>query len=224
MFAMLGDFIFEVLTSPEQFCSASEYTYAEHKVVEAPPLLQWLANDLEKISLELGFHIAFTNPLLQMTLLYTNAQAHLALPFVYGNGVFRGFYVIESIEETHRQLADDGSYIAISAKVELREWVVGADVALATPSRQAAPPPGILTSTSTPTPQPFDANQPISPANLLPASAIVQLSNLGAGPGVTYSPAAYSQPGVSVLVGSGPAGLTPGNPDSVSPATIVRAG
>ena len=228
MFAMLGDIMFEVLTSPEQFRLAGDYTYAEHKVVEAPPLLQWLANDLRKISMELGFHIAFTNPLAQMVLLYTAAEAHQALPLVFGNGVFRGFFVIESIEETHQQLADDGSFIAISARLELREWILGADAAaLSTPSRSAAPPPGIVAAPasagSAGSAQPLDSQQPVSAANLLPVSAIVQLSNLGVPPGVTYSRATYSEPGVSAFVGAGPVAATPGNPDSVPPSEIVRA-
>jgi phage protein U len=225
MFAMLGEIIFEVLTSPETFKLGGDYTYAEHKVVEAPPLLQWLANDLRKISMDLGFHVAFTNPLAQIALLYAAADLHQALPLIFGNGIFRGFFVIESIEETHQQLADDGSFITISARLALREWILGADAALSsTPSRPAAPPPGIITTTAASNPQPFDSAQPVSAANQLPASAIVQLSNLGVPPGVTYSQATYSQPGVSAIVRVGPAAATPGNPDSVPPSQIVRAG
>jgi phage protein U len=99
MFAVLGEILFEVLTSPAGFRAQTEYHYAEHQVLEAPSRLQWLADGLQRITLELGFHVAFTNPYLQMTLLYTAAELHGALPLVFGNGIYRGFFVIESIEE-----------------------------------------------------------------------------------------------------------------------------
>src|SRR6266851_2179378 len=74
-------------------------------------------------------------------------------------------------------------------------------------------------------PQPFDPSRPIGPHNLLPTSAIVQLRDAGAGPGVTYSPADYSSPGVSALVSKGTGSTPPtGNPSDVSTSTIVRAG
>jgi phage protein U len=232
LFALLGEIFFEVLTSPETFSSSSEYHYAEHKVVEARPRLQWLAIELQKISLELSFHVAFTSPALQMAALRAAAEDHQARALVFGNGVFRGYFVIETLEEQHQQLADDGSYVAISARLELREWVPGADFDPLAPPRQASPPPGIVQGTPSPALPPsggwsgtgFGANQAISGSNLLPASAIVQLKLAGVVPGVTYSPVAYSQPGVSGIVGSGPAATTPGNPDNVSTSTIVRAG
>jgi phage protein U len=125
MFALLGEIFFEVLTSFQGFRACSEYSYAEHKVVEAPPRLQWIADGLQHIELEMGFHVAFTSTVLMMLALRTAAEQHQAMPLVFGNGVFRGYFVIESIEETHQQLADDGSYVAISARVELREWAPG---------------------------------------------------------------------------------------------------
>src|SRR5712691_10545344 len=109
MFALLDEIFFEVLTSPEAFRASSEYTYAEHKVVEAAPRLQWLANELQKISLELNFHAAFVNPKTQMDLLRAAAEDHQARALIFGNGVHRGYFVIDSIEETHQQLAADGS-------------------------------------------------------------------------------------------------------------------
>jgi phage protein U len=144
MFALLGEIIFATLTSFESFRSTSDYRYAEHQVVEARPRLQWLAQELQKISLEMGFHVAFTNPATQMNLLRAAGEDHQARALVFGNGVHRGYFVIDSIEETHQQLADDGSYVAISARVELREWVPGAAFDPFAPPQTAVPPPGII--------------------------------------------------------------------------------
>jgi phage protein U len=230
MFALLGEIFFEALTSPKRYCSSNEYHYAEHKVVEAPPRLQWIANELRKISLDLGFHIAFTNPLVQMTALRAAAEDHQARALIFGNGVHRGFFVIESLEETHQQLADDGSYVAIEARLELREWVPGADFDPLSPPQQTNPPPGIVQAmpgggqAGTPVRQTFDPSAPISATNPLPPAAVVQLNVVGAVQGATYSPVAYSQPGVSGIVDVGPTALTPGNPSDVPTSTIVRAG
>jgi phage protein U len=213
MFALLGEILFDTLTSPEAFRSASEYSYAEHKVIEAAPRLQWLANALQKISLELGFHVAFTNPATQMNLLRAAAEDHQARALVFGNGVHRGYFVVESLDETFQQTADDGSYVAISARVELREWIPGADFDPLAPPRRATPPPGLVNT--------LGGAQPINAGNPSPVSAIVQLSRAGV-TGVTYSAASYSQPGVSGVVGAGPVSQLPGNPGDVAASDIVR--
>src|SRR5437899_12452161 len=105
MFAVLGEIVFEVLTSPESFQLAAAYSYAEHKVVEAAPRLQWLANELARISLKLRFHVAFTSPKAQMDTLRAAGEDHQARALVFANGVHRGFFVIEQIDETQQQLA-----------------------------------------------------------------------------------------------------------------------
>jgi phage protein U len=235
MFATLGEIIFLVLTSFQSFRSTSGYRYAEHKVVEAPPRLQWIGDELEKVSIDLRFHAAFTNPAIQMQALQAAAEDHQARALVFGNGVFRGYFVIESLEETHSQLADDGSYIAIEARIELHEWVPGADFDPLAPPQAANPPAGIVQSgtgsslspRSTPItglPSAYDPSAPISPTNELTPAAVTQLGLVGAIGGVSYSPAAYSQPGVSGIAGAGPAPITPGNPADVPTSTIVRAG
>jgi phage protein U len=237
MFATLGEIIFVVLTSFQSFRSTSGYRYAEHKVVEAPPRLQWIGDELEKVSIDLRFHAAFTNPAIQMQALQAAAEDHQARALVFGNGVFRGYFVIESLEETHSQLADDGSYIAIEARIELHEWVPGADFDPLAPPQAANPPAGIVQASPAGTtagtlatavpglPTTYDpANQSISPTNQLTPAAVTQLGLVGAIGGVSYSPVAYSQPGVSGIAGAGPAPITPGNPADVPTSTIVRAG
>jgi phage protein U len=225
MFAVLGEIFFEVLTSPQTFRAASEYHFAEHKVVEASPRLQWMAQELEKITLGLGFHVAFTNPATQMNLLYAAAQAHQANPLVFGNGIFRGYFVIESIEETFQQTADDGSYIALEAKVELKQYAPGADFDPLAPPRQTNPPPGVVSSPAGAATGPYDPLAAISASNLLPLSAITVLSSVGAPAGVTYAAADYVAAGVSALAGIGQPGISiAGAISDVPVSSIVRAG
>ena len=53
MFAVLGDIPFQVVGSPEALSDSRSYDYAEHRVVQARPQLQWLANDLAIIRMEM---------------------------------------------------------------------------------------------------------------------------------------------------------------------------
>src|SRR2546422_954944 len=79
--------------------------------------LQWLANELARISMKLSSHVAVTSPKAQMDTRRVAGEEHQARALVFANGVHRGFFVIERIDEAQQQLADDGSYIAISARV-----------------------------------------------------------------------------------------------------------
>jgi phage protein U len=226
MFALLGNIFIQVLTSPQSIRAKTGYHYAEHKVVESAPRLQWTSDGLEKITLQLGFHVLFTNPATQMNLLYLAAETHQALPLVFGNGVFRGYFVIESIEETHQQMADDGSYFALEARMELREWIPGADFDPLAPPQAANPPPGIVSSPAGTATQAFDPLAAISASNVLPSIVVAALSTLGAPAGVTYVAADYVQPGISGLVGTGAeqAVASVGNYLDVAASTIVREG
>ena len=123
MFAALGDIQFEVVGSPETYESAAAFDFAEQKVIESKPLLQWVGNDLERLKLELMWHASFTNPGAQLAQLRATAAGHLALPLVFGNGGFRGFFVIESINVKSQQLSAGGSPIAIRVALALKESI-----------------------------------------------------------------------------------------------------
>lgn len=128
MFATLGEIPFEVVGSPEGFESSRGYNFAEHRVVESKPRLQWVGNDLEHLKFELRLHSSFTDPAAKLALLRATAAAHLALPLVFGNGGFRGFFVIESISMRSQQLSAHGTPIAITAALALKEWAVESEL------------------------------------------------------------------------------------------------
>ena len=123
MFAVLGDIQFEVVGSPEGYESAEAYDFSEQRVIESKPRLQWVGDDLERLSFELMWHSTFTNPAAQLALLRATAAQHLALPLVFGNGGFRGFFVIESIKMKSQQLSAGGAPIAIRVALALKEWI-----------------------------------------------------------------------------------------------------
>ncbi len=122
MFAVLGEIQFEVVGSPEGYESASAYGFDEQRVIESKPRLQWVGDELERLSFELMWHSSFTNPAAQLALLRATAAQHLALPLVFGNGGFRGFFVIESIKMKSQQLSAGGAPVAIRVALALKEW------------------------------------------------------------------------------------------------------
>ena len=151
MFAVLGDIQFEVVGSPESYESADGYDFPEQRVIESKPRLQWVGDELERLNFELMWHASFTNPAAQLALLRATAATHLALPLVFGDGGFRGFFVIESIKVKSQQLSAGGAPIAIRVALALKEWIADAQSLFSTLSLGAFTTLGITTaSTGTP--------------------------------------------------------------------------
>ena len=147
MFAVLGDIQFEVVGSPESYDSAGEYEYSEQRVIESKPRLQWVGDELDRLNFELMWHSSFTNPAAQLALLRATAAQHLALPLVFGDGGFRGFFVVESIAVRSQQLSAGGAPIAIRVALSLKEWAVDS-ILLASTSTAAATPLAIASSST----------------------------------------------------------------------------
>jgi phage protein U len=206
MFALLGDISFEVTGSPEVFESSRRFDYAEHRVVEDRPRLQWLATGLESITLAMLFHTSFTNPAAQLAALTAAAEDHQARALVLGNGVFRGLFVVEAVATSDIQLGADATPIAIRVQTKLREWAPGSEFDPAAPPRLATAPLGISpVAISYSTPAPLFGTD---------ASA------------TSYTIPTFNQPGVSPLVDN-PLPAGPGGPKlsygDVPATAIVRA-
>jgi len=148
LFAVLGEIPFEVVGSPESYDSASAFVFSEDRVIESKPRLQWVGDDLERLSFELMWHSSFTNPAAQLALLRATAAQHLALPLVFGNGVFRGFFVIESIKVKSQQMSASGTPIAIRVALGLKEWAADPQLDLNAMPMATFSPLGITTSSA----------------------------------------------------------------------------
>lgn len=148
MFAVLGDIQFEVVGSPESYESADGYDFPEQRVIESKPRLQWVGDELERLNFELMWHASFTNPASQLALLRATAATHLALPLVFGDGGFRGFFVIESIKVKSHQLSAGGAPIAIRVALALKEWIADAQSLFSSPSLGVFTTLGITTAST----------------------------------------------------------------------------
>src|SRR5579872_5103187 len=127
MFAVLGDVPFQVVGSPQTLSDSRGYDYAEHRVVQARPQLQWLADDLMRIQLEMLLHQSFTDPAVSLFTLTQAASTHAALPLIFGNGDFRGYFVVTEIATQSRQLSGSGDIYAVIVRLSLRESPVSFD-------------------------------------------------------------------------------------------------
>jgi phage protein U len=148
LFAVLGDIQFEVVGSPESYESTDGYDFPEQRVIESKPRLQWVGDELERLNVELMWHASFTNPAAQLALLRATAATHLALPLVFGDGGFRGFFVIESIKVKSQQLSAGGAPIAIRVALALKEWIADAQSLLSSLSLGAFTTLGITTAST----------------------------------------------------------------------------
>jgi len=123
MYAQLGDIKFELITYFDGLDASKKIDYAEHETIEGKPKLQYIGENLEEITLKLSFHADFCNPQEELKKIKEAASLYQPLPFVFGNGLYKGKYVIEEIKENILQSLDDATILAIEAEIRLREWV-----------------------------------------------------------------------------------------------------
>lgn len=149
MFAELGTIQFEVVGSPEGIESERGYVYAEQRVIEAQPRLQWTGDSLERLSFDLLLHASLANPELQAAALRAAAATHQAMPLVLGNGTLRGYFVIETITTRAAQLDAGGAPIALRLRLGLKQWPLDSLLDPGAAALLNFAPLGLLSSSST---------------------------------------------------------------------------
>lgn len=123
MFAQLGDIRLNLITYFDGLSASKKIEYAEHATIEGKPKLQYIGEALETITIKLSLHTDFCNPAEELKKIKEAASRYEPLPFVFGNGLYKGNYVIEEINETLQQTFSDGTVISIEAELKLKEWV-----------------------------------------------------------------------------------------------------
>lgn len=122
MYATLGSIQFALLpiTGLDERHS---YDYAEHKVIEGKPLLQFIGDNLDELNIGIRFHFTFCDVETQFNALKAEADKHQALPFFFNNGKQLGRFVITELGTTTVITADNGRPLCIEARLSLKEWV-----------------------------------------------------------------------------------------------------
>ncbi|ENO0459419.1 phage tail protein [Salmonella enterica] len=123
MFAVLGDIEFELLVYWDGFDATFGMDYAEHARIEGKPGLQFIGEKLDEVSISLVFHDHYCQPDVELARLRDAMVAHQALALVFGNGDYRGWFVITDIRATSQQTDGLGNVQAVSADLSLREYI-----------------------------------------------------------------------------------------------------
>ncbi|EKN6343867.1 phage tail protein [Yersinia enterocolitica] len=123
MFAVLGDIEFELITYWDGFEATFGVDYAEHARIEGKPGLQFIGDKLDEIQISLVFHQHYCVPDVELARLRTAMKAHQALALVFGNGDYRGWFVITDVTATSEQTDSTGNVLAVNATASLREYI-----------------------------------------------------------------------------------------------------
>ena len=121
MFAVLGDIEFELITYWDGFEATFGVDYAEHARIEGKPGLQFVGDKLDEIQISLVFHQHYCVPDVELARLRTAMKSHQAL--VFGNGDYRGWFVITDVTATSEQTDSTGNVLAVNATASLREYI-----------------------------------------------------------------------------------------------------
>lgn len=122
LYAVLGTIEFQVLPGPTGLEPKWATDYAEQPRTEGKPVLQWIGDKLDEYGLKFRFHHAYCDPESEVKRLRQALSAHTALPFVLGNGDYKGMFVIVEIGGTVQHAAPDGTVRLIEVTVALREY------------------------------------------------------------------------------------------------------
>lgn len=123
MYAVLGDIEFELLVYWDGFDATFGMDYAEHARIEGKPGLQFIGEKLNEISISLIFNNHYCQPDVELARLHDAMVAHQALALVFGNGDYRGWFVITDIRATSQQTDGLGNVQSSSAELTLREYI-----------------------------------------------------------------------------------------------------
>lgn len=121
--ALLGNIPFSLITYFEGMEAKFSAEYAEHALIEGKPALQWTGDKLDEISWEIAFHAGYCDPETELLKLRQAVRDHKALPLVFANGDYKGYFVPAEASVTSRMLSAGGTAIWIEAKLTLREYV-----------------------------------------------------------------------------------------------------
>lgn len=122
MYAVLGDIEFEVIAYWDAFETTMGVDYASHARIEGKPGVQFIGDKLDKITLQFTFHSQFCQPSTEFSRLRAAMTAHQAMALVFGNGDYRGWFVITDLSASHQHTDTSGNVIAQSGSLSLQEY------------------------------------------------------------------------------------------------------
>ncbi|HCC0890467.1 TPA: phage tail protein [Salmonella enterica] len=122
MYAVLGEIEFEVVAYWDEFESKMGVDYASHARIEGKPGVQFIGDKLDNITLKFIFHSQYCQPTTELNRLREAMTAHQAMALVFGNGDYRGWFVITDLTAAHQHTDPYGNVIAQSGSLSLQEY------------------------------------------------------------------------------------------------------
>jgi phage protein U len=147
MYALLGDIAFDLITYFDGFDLQSGADYAEHALIEGKPRLQFTADKLDEIRIALTFHVHYCDPQAELDKLKKALTAHQAMALVFGNGDYKGWFILTDVQTSSKQTDKTGTLIAVDANITLREYVGDKKNPLPLPAVQPKLPPAAAKAT-----------------------------------------------------------------------------
>ncbi|ADJ61742.1 phage tail protein [Herbaspirillum seropedicae] len=121
--ALLGQISFALISYSAEVQGKFAANYAEHALIDGKPRLQWTGDKLNDVNWKLVFHADFCDPTRELNKLRAAIAAHEALPLVYANGDYKGWFVPTEADLTLHRTTADGAALWIEVKLALREYV-----------------------------------------------------------------------------------------------------
>ncbi|ECQ2176955.1 TPA: phage tail protein [Salmonella enterica subsp. enterica serovar Muenchen] len=122
MYAVLGEIEFDVVAYWDEFESTMGVDYTSHARIEGKPGVQFIGDKLDKITLKFNFHSQYCQPTTELNRLREAMSAHQAMALVFGNGDYRGWFVITDLTATHQHTDPYGNVIAQGGSLSLQEY------------------------------------------------------------------------------------------------------
>lgn len=140
--AVLGEVVIELLTLSEGLDWRTGTDFAEHAMLGGKPRLQHVGDRLDECTFRLKLHHAICQPSAALSRLQDARLAKTPLPFVLGNGDFKGWFVLTEVQAVHEQTDATGLLLAATVTVTLREHVAQPGERRAAPTAVAVRRPG----------------------------------------------------------------------------------
>ncbi|TAD90965.1 MAG: phage tail protein [Alphaproteobacteria bacterium] len=135
---------FRLLYGWQQLQATEAEQVAEHALAGGAPLLQSIGPSLDSLSVEITLDRAWCDPSAELDRLRRQLRSRAAQPLVYGNGLYRGRFVLLEIQSDTVLTTQTGSVERMDLSLKLRQSVEPPGIArvrpVARPLAGAAPP------------------------------------------------------------------------------------
>ncbi|KVU58821.1 MULTISPECIES: phage tail protein [Burkholderia] len=148
MFAILGDIEFDLIGYFDGFDATFGADYAEHALLQGKPRLQRMGDKLDEIRIALSFHYWYCDPEAELAKLRAAVSAKQAMALVFGNGDYKGWFVLTEVQSTSKQTDTSGTVLSLDAQITLREFVGDKKNPLKPPAVQPKVPPAAAQAVS----------------------------------------------------------------------------